>query len=75
MLVASARMEEGSLIDFQKIKDAIAKITKSAETIDDILTKAKTIITSGEKIKDAGDDLKKNIDESCSIVLKMLSEV
>lgn len=68
-------MEEGSLIDFQKIKDAIAKITKSAETIDDILTKAKTIITSGEKIKDAGEDLKKNIDESCSIVLKMLSGV
>lgn len=75
MLVASARMEEGSLIDFQKIKDAIAKITKSAETIDDILIKAKTVITSGEKIRDAGDDLKKNIAESCTIVLKMLSGI
>ncbi|MFM7097192.1 MAG: hypothetical protein ACKO16_07200 [Gemmataceae bacterium] len=72
MLVASARVEAGSVIDFQKIKDAIARITKSAECIDDILTKAKTIITSGEKIRDAGDNFKREIDVSCQIINQIL---
>lgn len=75
MLVATARIEEGSQFDFQRIKDAISRITKSAEVITDIVTKAKTVITSGEKIRDAGDKLKQEIDESCKVVMQTLSGV
>lgn len=72
MLVASARIEGGNAVDFQKIKDAIARITKSAECIDDILTKAKTIITSGEKIRDAGESFKREIEVSCKLINQIL---